>query len=183
MSQPLLDRRNERNREPRRLYGDEQAYSRFQEEARAEIARLVREAAATAEPSDSDESDLPSGDGSSSENEGKAQPNNENIEPWSQQLLDVHPPVCSVLPTVALPRHRPSTELGYLQSFIDPSLIDTFVTTRTCTPPLVKRLHGIPPLQRRCGVIWQCVFAKVSFVYQNCTITGKRATVIATSPN
>jgi hypothetical protein len=128
MSQPLQERRSERNREPRRLYTDEQAYIRFQEAARAEVSRAIREAQATAEPSDSDESDLPSGDGSSSEDEGKAEPNNENIGGWIQQLHDVHPPVCSVLPTVVLPRHRPPTELGYLQSFIDPALIDIFVT-------------------------------------------------------
>jgi hypothetical protein len=128
MSLLLQERRSERNREPRRLYTDEQAYSRFQDQVRTEVARVVREAAATAEPSDSDEYDLPSGEGSSSEKEGKAESNNENIAPWSQELHDVHPPVCSILPTVALPRQRPLTELGYLQSFIDPSLIDIFVT-------------------------------------------------------
>ena len=128
MSQPLQERRSERNREPRRSFADEQAYHRFQEAARAEVSRAIREAQATVEPSDSDESDIPSGDGSSSENEEKAEPNNENIAGWSQQLHDVHPPVCTVLPTVVLPRERPPTELGYLQSFIDPSLIDTFVT-------------------------------------------------------
>jgi hypothetical protein len=81
MSLLLQERRSERNREPRRLYTDEQAYSRFQDQVRTEVARVVREAAATAEPSDSDEYDLPSGEGSSSEKEGKAESNNENIAP------------------------------------------------------------------------------------------------------
>jgi hypothetical protein len=44
----------------------------LQEEEKAEVARAVREAEATVEPSDSDGSELRSRDGSSSENEGKA---------------------------------------------------------------------------------------------------------------
>jgi hypothetical protein len=128
MSQPLQERRSERNREPRRLYTDEQAHYHFEREEKAEVARALREALATAEPSDSDEFDLPSADGSSSEDERKAAPNDENIEAWSEELHDVHPPVCSATASVRLPRHRPLTELGYLQCFIDQTLIDIFVT-------------------------------------------------------
>jgi hypothetical protein len=128
MSRPLQERRSERNREPRRLYADEQAYHRFQQEADAEIQRRLREAAATVEPSDSDEEELPAGADSSSEDEAKAPPNDENIGQWSEQLHDIHVPVCSAIPTVVLPRHRPPTELAYLQCFLDPVLIDTFVT-------------------------------------------------------
>ena len=36
--------------------------------------------------------------------------------------------LCSAEPTVVLPRLRPLTPLGYLQCFLDPVLIDTFVT-------------------------------------------------------
>jgi hypothetical protein len=128
MSRPLQERRSERNREPRRLYADEQAYHRFQQQADAERQRAIRQAAATIEPSDSDETDLQSEDGRSEEEDAKAPLNDENIGQWSEQLHDVHPPVCSALPTVQLPHHRPLTELGYLQSFVDSSLIDGFVT-------------------------------------------------------
>jgi hypothetical protein len=128
MSQPLQPRRSERNREPLRPFADEQAYYRFQQQRDAEISRTLREAQATAEPSDSDESDLSSEDGSASENEGKEESNKENVGGWSQQLHDAHPPLCNVTPTVALPRHRDRTELGYLQCFLDSALIDIFVT-------------------------------------------------------
>ena len=128
MSRPLQERRSERNREPRRLYAEEQAYYRFQQQADAERQRALRLAAATVEPSDSDEEELPVGDDNSSENEAEAAPSNENIGEWKDELHDVHPSACSVLPTVALPRNRPRTELGYLQCFIDHELIDTFVT-------------------------------------------------------
>ena len=128
MSQPLQERRSERNREPRRLYTDEQAYHHFEREEKAEVSRAVREALATVEPSDSAESDLPSADGSSSEDERKAAPNDENIATWTEQLHDVHAPVCNATASVQLPRHRPFTELGYLQCFIDQTLIDIFVT-------------------------------------------------------
>ena len=67
MSQPLQVRKSGRNAEPRRSYADEQAYHRFQAERDTEVARAIRAAQATVEPSDSDESDLASGDGSSSE--------------------------------------------------------------------------------------------------------------------
>ena len=40
----------------------------------------------------------------------------------------MHPPLYTDPPRVRLPRHRPPTELGYLQCFVDQSLIDTFVT-------------------------------------------------------
>ena len=90
-------------------------------------------ASAFAEPndSDSDESDLPSAGDSSVEEAGgadEAEPRDENLAPWSEQLHDLHPPVCSVVASVALPRRRPVSELGYLQAFIDPELIAVFVT-------------------------------------------------------
>jgi hypothetical protein len=128
MSGPLQERRSERNREPRRRFEDEQAYHRFQQQRDAEIAGALREAQATAEPSDSDESDLSSEEGSASENEEKEELDQENVGGWSQQLHDVHPPLCNVIPTVALPRHRVRTELGFLHCFLDPALIDIFVT-------------------------------------------------------
>ena len=128
MSRPLQERKSERNREPRRLYADEQAYHRFQQQADAERHRAVRQAAETVEPSDSDEEELSAGADSSSDDDAKAPPNDENVGQWSQQLHDVHPPACSALPTVMLPHHRPPTQLGYLQCFVDHELIDIFVT-------------------------------------------------------
>ena len=128
MSQPLQERRSERNREPRRSYADEQAYGRLQEERKAEVARVVREAQATVEPSDSDDCELSAQEASSSEDDAKAAPNDENVGPWSQELQDVNPPVCAAVATVLLPRNVARTELGYLQAFIDDALIDLFVT-------------------------------------------------------
>jgi hypothetical protein len=137
MSQPLQVRRSERNAEPVRSYAVEQAYHRFQQQRDAEIARALREAQATAEPSDSDESDLSSDEGSASEEEEEKKANKENDGGWSQELHDVHPPLYNVIPTSALPRDRDRTELGYLQCFCDRVLIDHFVTN-------TKRLPGYP---------------------------------------
>ena len=44
------------------------------------------------------------------------------------KLHDVHPPLCDAIPTVVLPRDPHRDELGYLQCFLNPALIDTFVT-------------------------------------------------------
>ena len=128
MAQPLQVRRSGRNAEPLRSYADEQAYHRFQAQRDAEVARAIREVQATVEPSDSDESDLRSGDGSSSEDEKKASPRKENDRGWSKELHDVHPPLCDAIPTVRLPRDRNRSQLGYLQCFLNAAMIDTFVT-------------------------------------------------------
>jgi hypothetical protein len=128
MTQPLQERRSERNREPRRMYADEQAYHRFQQEMDADVQRAVRDAAATIEPSDSDEREISYGEHSASDDDEKTQPTNENIAEWTQELHNLRPVVCAVLPTDTLPRPRPLTQLGYLQCFIDSVLIDTFVT-------------------------------------------------------
>jgi hypothetical protein len=128
MSTPLRERRSERNREPRRHYADEQAYHRFLQADDTQRQRAVREVQATIEPSDSDEEELPDDEGASSEEEAKAQPNRENIARWSEQLHDVHPPLCSAVATPVLPSAPPPTELGYLQLFVTPSMVDTFVT-------------------------------------------------------
>ena len=87
----------------------------------------LRQVAATVEPADSDYSDM--------EDEAPAGPTRphrgqENTPHWSRQLHDVHPPTCSFTATALQPRNRRSqqlTELGYLQAFLDPTLIDTFV--------------------------------------------------------
>ena len=92
MAQPAQVRRSERNREPLRPYADQQAYDRFHAQAVAEVQRAVREAAATIEPSDSDEGELPYGEGSESEDDEKAQ-----IESGEHRTVDP-----------ATPRHPPS---------------------------------------------------------------------------
>ena len=128
MSQPLQPRRSARQPEPRRLLADEQAWRLQQHEEAREIARAIAEAAATVEPSDSSEHELADGERSDPEEEQKARPADENTPPWTQRLHDVHPPVCSAIPVVTLPAHRQQTELGFLQCYIDPALIDHFVT-------------------------------------------------------
>jgi hypothetical protein len=128
MAQPLQPRRSERNREPLRSFADEQAYHRFQQEAAAEVQRALRQAAATIEGSDSEEEELSSGEVSGSDDDEMTQPDRENIPQWIQQLRDIRPPVCTAQPTSVLPRHCTPTQLGFLQCFLDPALIDTFVT-------------------------------------------------------
>ena len=114
--------------EPRRHYADEQAWRQQQELEAAEIARAIREAEATVKASDSDEHELADGECSDSEDDEKARPASENTPLWSTQLTDVHYAVCTATPIVQLPRHRPSTELGFLQCYFDQALIDTSVT-------------------------------------------------------
>ena len=110
------------------MLADEQAWRQFQRLEALEIERAIREAAETVEPSDSSENELADGEESDEEEEQKARPSRENTPPWSQELSDVHTPVCTATPLVLLPRHRVRTELGVLQCFIDQSLIDTIVT-------------------------------------------------------
>ena len=112
MSRPLQERRSGRDHEPRRLFTDGQAYGRFHAADRAQIAQAVQRSLPTAEPSDSDEHDMPSEASSASENDAKAAPNDENVGPWATELHDVHPPGCSAVATVTLPHDRPATQLG-----------------------------------------------------------------------
>ena len=115
MSEPLRERRSERNREPRRHLSDEQAYQHFLREDDIQRQRTMREVETTIEPCDSDEEELVDDEGSASEEEAKAPSNRENIARCSQQPHDLHPPPCSALATVVLPLPRPLLELGYLQ--------------------------------------------------------------------
>ena len=108
MSQPLQPRRSARQPEPRRLLADEQAWARLQQEEAKEIERAIAEAAATVEPTDSDEHELADGECSDSADEQKDRPANESTPPWTRQLHDIHLPVCSAIPVVTLPTHRVS---------------------------------------------------------------------------
>ena len=127
MSMPLQPRRTARQTEPRRHFADEQAWHRQQQEEAREIQRALAEAAATEEPSDSSEDELPYEQRPDPDEERKANPARENTPPWSRDLHNVHPPVCTALPIATLPRNRVRTELGFLQCFTDPPLIH-FVT-------------------------------------------------------
>ena len=88
------------------------------------MQRAVRVAAATVEASDSDEKELQYGEHSESEEEKKVPSNKWNIPQCTEELHDIHPPVCMVL----LPRVDLPLELDYLQCFIDQVVIDSFVT-------------------------------------------------------
>ena len=128
MSQPLQPRRSDRQPEPRRHYQDQQAYERLREEEAQDVARAIADATATVEPSDSSENELPVEASTGSEDEKENRPASQNTSGWSRQLRDLHLPVCSAVPTGTLPRHRVRTELGFLQCYIDPALLDHFVT-------------------------------------------------------
>ena len=124
----LQPRRSARQPEPRRFLAEQQEYERLQRQEAAEIARAIQLAATTDEPSDSDEEELPVDDCDAASEDEKTQPADENTPPWTRQLHDVHPPVCTAIPVVTLPRIRNATELGFLQCFIDPALVTTMVT-------------------------------------------------------
>jgi hypothetical protein len=109
------------------MLADEQAWSRFQQLEEQEIQAAIRMAIATVEPSDSDEHELADGEASDSEDDRRVRRRSQNIQPWTEELHDVHPPLCDAIPVVTLPPHRVVTELGFLECFIDTTLIDTFV--------------------------------------------------------
>ena len=128
MSMPLGERRSERNRPPVRSYADEQALHRFNAEAAVEVRRAVRAVAATIEASDTEEEELPYNDRDDSSDDEKATSEDENVAPWTSVIKDIHLPACTASPTVVLPRHGLLTELDFLQCFLDPVMIDLFVT-------------------------------------------------------
>ena len=129
MSVPLGERRSARNRPPRQAYADEQAYYRFQAETAAEVRRAIQQVAAIVEASDSDEEELPYNEEDGSSDDEKAASDAENVAPWSSVIKDIHLPLCTAFPTVTLPRHGLVTEFDFLQCFLDPVLIDLFVTS------------------------------------------------------
>ena len=98
------------------------------EQLAADVQRAVREAAATVEASDSDEKELSYAEHSESEEEEKVPSNKENLPQWTEELHDIHPPVCDATPAVLLPRLNLPLQLDYLQCFMDQVVIDSFVT-------------------------------------------------------
>ena len=88
---PLGARRSQRQTVPREFLAQRQQYERLLAHNRTEIAFAVREIELTAEPSDSDEEDMPVEDG----NESEDNDNEENESEWVQQLSDFHPPQCT----------------------------------------------------------------------------------------
>ena len=128
MAQPLQPRRSAREQAPTRSYIDQQSYDRMHEQLAADVQRAVREAAATVEASDSDEKELSYAEHSESEEEKKVPSNKENLPQWTEELHDIHPPVCDATPAVLLPRVNLPLQLDYLQCFMDQVVIDSFVT-------------------------------------------------------
>ena len=63
-----------------------------------------------------------------SEEEKKVPSNKENLPQWTEELHDIHPPVCDATPAVLLPRVNLPLQLDYLQCFMNQVVIDSFVT-------------------------------------------------------
>ena len=127
MAQPLQERRSARDRAPRRSLADEQAWEHHRQQEALEVARAIRQVAETVEPSDSSEEDMADDEGSSSEDDQKTRRGQENIRPWVRELHDPTPTVYTDTPIVQLPRHHQKTELGFVQCYLDPALMDMFV--------------------------------------------------------
>ena len=115
MSQPSELRRSTRERAPLRSFADEQAYHHFHQQQQVEVKRVLRQAVPTVEASDSEEEELEEGELSDGEEDEKAPPADENTPQWTRQLHSLRLPLCTVLPTSVLPRHRDSTQLDFLR--------------------------------------------------------------------
>ena len=79
MSTPLQPRGSACSQEPRRFLAAEQALLRQQQLEQQEIARLLREATDTVEPSDSSVCEQSTDE---SDEDSKAQAASGNVEPW-----------------------------------------------------------------------------------------------------
>ena len=160
MSTPLQPRRSARSQEPRRFLAAEQALLRQQQLEQQEIARLLREAADTVEPSDSSECEQSTDE---SDEDSKAQAASENVEPWSRHTHDVSHVAYGDAPIARLPRHHISDELGFLQLFLTQTLVETFVASTNqyaaarqaphWTPTTVEELWRYLAVRIRQGVV------------------------------
>ena len=74
----------------------------------------------------------------------RSQPDTENIPPWTRELANYRPPYCDAHPAVLLVTRLPLTELGYLQQYIDQSLIDKFVTNTNLYATARRATHWVP---------------------------------------
>ena len=113
--------------QPQRL-ADDQAGIRIHEQ---ELADLRAAALRSIEPdvaSESDEETAEVTESSASESEEEEGENTAPHAPWAPQTHAITRPPFTALPASVLPRHRQPTELGYLQCFLPPSLVDTIAT-------------------------------------------------------
>jgi Transposase IS4 len=138
---PLAVRRSDRiPAQPHRL-ADDQASHRYHAQELLDLRRATELSLAPDVDSDSDEETVDIDDCSSSEDEGEEKENTPLHPPWVEQTHTITLPPCIAQPASVLPRHRQHTEMGYLQCFLPPSLIDT-ITTNT---NLYAAFKGAPP--------------------------------------
>jgi hypothetical protein len=100
--------------QPHRL-ADEQASHRYQDQDLLDLRRATEQSLAPDDDFESDEEAAPDDESSSSEEEEEEK---ENVPPqssWAEHTQDIKLPPFTEQPASNLPRHRPLTEMGYLQ--------------------------------------------------------------------
>ena len=107
---------------------DEQSSHRYLAQDLADLRRATLQSLEPDVASESDEEEAADGECSSSEEEEEEEKENAPPHaPWVTQTHSITRPPFTVQPASILPRHRQSTELGYLQCFLPPTLIITIV--------------------------------------------------------
>lgn len=139
---PLQPRRGERTRTQAPSLAAEMGYRRLQEADQALMRRLGREHLQYDTASDSDTSEgEPEGDPSSDE-EVEAKENTPPTTRWSLGTNSINSNVCTAHATLALPRDREHSELGYLRCFMLDTLIEIMVSS---TNAYAQSLRASPP--------------------------------------
>ena len=126
--------------QPQRL-ADDHAGFRIHEQELADLRAAALRSIAPDVASESDEETADVDEGSSSEDEEEEKENIPQHDPWVEQTHDITRPPFTDLPASVLPRHRQSTELGYLQCSLPPSLVDTIAANTN----LYAAFKQVPP--------------------------------------